>query len=188
MVRLSRLRLDSSVDAPHVALRQAVIDAFAAAVEGDVTLDFFIDDWSTAPQLDETTLLEAAPHLLLAWCDDLDGCGAVLMPLGGDDEVMRQLAADARTVNGLCFADGSDCSPPQFAAAIRLMAAQSHYSAEDLYAGFQMELKAFAPGAVGIDSPAAISPYAQALQGKSIGKPDQLVHRLVEISAVNKAS
>lgn len=185
---LSRLRFDSSLDAPHVALRQAVVDAYRAAVEGDVTLDFFDDDWSAAPQLDEAALLEAPPHLLLAWCDDLDGAGATFIPLETASEPLRQLASDARTVNGLCFADGSDCSPPQLAAAIRLLAALQHYPADDIYAGWQQELQAYAPNEGSIRSPADLAPYVQALRGSGIGRPEQFLHRVVEVCAVNKAS
>lgn len=188
---LCELRLDGSAE-PHVALRSRLRDVLIAAERDGAVFDMFETDWAAVPAIAEAALAVAPPHLLLAWLDDLDGCAFYVLPLdgGGDDATpMAQLVRDARELRATCFASASDCSPSELGAALRLLAAFGTDSPAALHAGWRDEIE-HAGGAtrVGVASADDLAPYHRALAGACLRGPSHLVHRLVEIVSVNKAS
>ena len=179
---LQSLRLDPSSTTPHESLRSEVIDLLQQAEGGGVILDMLDTDWASAPRPSEAELAQAEAHVLLVWCDDLDGCSLVAIPTDSP------LAADARAVDRLCFADGSDCRPHQLGAAVRLIAAQGLARPEAVFAGWRAELDHVGPEATGVGSADDLVAVVGALRGGIIGSAAAFHQRIVEIYSVNKAS
>lgn len=186
---LLELRLDGSAE-PHAGLRHRLREVLIAAEQDGTTFDMFETDWSAVPAITEAELSAGPPHLLLAWCDDLDGAAFFVLPLDHDDaSPMARLVADARQLRGVGFASASDCTPAQLGAALRLLAAFGRHSPSKLHAGWRAEIDhAGGPARVGVASAEDLVPFHDAFAAARLRQPADLVHRLVEVVSVNKAS
>jgi hypothetical protein len=184
---LTGLRMDPSARRPHAALRRQLLQLLESASEGGIDMNMLSNDWSKAPLYTDLELSTMPAHLLLVWCDDLDGCSLHSIPLAAQGP-LRRLLEDARLLKGHCFADGGDCSPAQLGAVIRLMAAMGPWPAKKVYEGWKDEIE-FSPDpdAVGIASADDVAPYSGLLRSASINSPTKLDQHIVEIVTVSKA-
>ncbi len=183
------VRLDGSAQ-PHAALRDRLRDVLIAAEQDGTVFDMFETDWAAVPGIAEDELTAAPAHLLLAWCDDLDGCAFFVLPLDHEGaSPMARLVADARMLRGVAFASASDCNPGQLGAAMRLLVAFGRRSPAQLHAGWRAEIDhAGGPARVGVASADDLVPFHTALAAARLRRPADLVHRVVEVVSVNKAS
>lgn len=184
---LLAIRFDPGGDRPYATVRRQLLQLLESADAAGVALDMFDHDWTAAPLLSDRELAQLPPHLLLVWCDDIDGCGAYAIPFDAPDPV-SQLLADARQLRGHRFGDASDCTPAELAAAIRLLASFRPWPAKKVYDGWRDEIESLGAEAVGIRSADDIAPFIGALRDHCLSGPARFAHHVAEISSVSKAS